>query len=218
MPPLIRFGFVPVVVMLWACASAFAEVVVRDPGGRLEALHRQLGRPRWENAVVCGERKTFLRTVISCESKCSSLSCITQCAHAEPADKTFDLAVEDCSERSVSIYGTNNLALTLDRADFERTGTWIVPLLAGFGHFIQPVGEIEVTFGFPKNFLIFEQGRMRRELGYQLFLEHRVLPGTMAQQYDIGFLPGRSLLDSLVMVTDGTGDVFLKREGVSYAQ
>lgn len=202
-------------LLFLALSWANAAVVVNDPGHHLADLQGYIGAKPWEQAFKCGDRRTFLRNQISCESKCSGLSCVTQCNPAGPADRQFDLDLEDCTADSVGIYGTNGLSVTLQKSDYVATGSWVVPLLQSLGLFLRPVGEIEITFGMPRAFTIIENGQARQEFGYLIDIEHRTVPGAMSEIYQVGFLTGRDLLDSLVWFATMDGDVFLKRQGVS---
>lgn len=211
--PLLKLGLCG--FFFWA-SFASAQVEVKDPQGILPGLRSFLNPLPWDQAVQGPQRATFLRTVLKCENKCSSTSCLSQCTRAPVADNRFDLTLEDATADSVSIYGTNNFAATLSRQDYETTGTWVTALLQGLSQFIEPVGSVEIAFGSPRMFLIIENGQARREFGYLISIQHQTLPGVMSMNYDIGFLSGRPLLESLVMFNDSS-ESFMKRKGVSYA-
>lgn len=202
-------------LLFFVLSFARAEVVVLDPDHKLADMAAYIGVKEWSEAFQCGDRRTFLRNQISCENKCSTLSCVSQCQPAGPADRQFDLAFEECGPDSVAIYGTNGFSATLTKSDYLAHGTWAAALLQNLGHFLQPVGEIEITFGMPRAFTIIENGQSRREFGYLIDIEQQTVPGANRLLYQVGFLTGRSALDSLVWFATMDGDVFLKKKGVS---
>lgn len=196
---------------------ARADVVVRDPRNFLADLQGFIGVNEWSQAFKCGDRRTFLRNTISCDNKCTASSCVIKCQEAGPVDRQFDLALEECTADGVAIYGTNGFAASLSRKDFEATGSWVLPLIQNLGHFLQPIGEVEISFGMTRLFTIIENGQSRQEFGYMIDLDVSSFPGAQKQIYQIGFLRGRDLLDSLVWFGSLERETFLKRRGVSLA-
>lgn len=190
-------------------------IEILDPDQELGRLHERLGFPTWASAVKCGERVTYYRSVVRCEAKCSAHLCVDTCTDAPVDGREFDLAVEDCGPDQVSIYGTNNFAADVSRADFDAHGTWISALLQNFEHFRRPVHSIEIHRGFHRTVTLIENGQMRKELGYAVMLDVRTSATSMAQIHEAVFLPGRGLLSGLVYLGELDGSYFMKRKGVA---
>ncbi|MBX3018730.1 MAG: hypothetical protein KF767_12630 [Bdellovibrionaceae bacterium] len=201
-------------LFLFAFIPAQAIEII-DPRGELERLNDRLGRPTWESAIRCGERVGFSRSVLRCEAKCSAHMCVDTCTDAPPEARVFDLAVEDCTEDSAAIYGTNNFAAEFTRADFERSGSWLVPLLQNFEHFRRPVTSIEIQSVFHRTVSLIENGQLRQESGVSVNIDVRTSASSMGQLYQIVFLRRPTLLESLVYVGDMHTDFYLKKKGVA---
>lgn len=141
--------------------------------------------------------------------------CVDTCTDAPPENRGFDLAVEECDADRAAIYGTNNFAAEFTRADFERSGTWLVPLLRNFEHFRRPVDTIEILSVLHRDVSLIEDGKMRREPGVAVQFDVRTGAGSMGQLHEAVFLRRAGLLESLVYVGDFHTDFFLKKKGVA---
>lgn len=204
-----------IALLLFLTAFPAYAIEIIDPRGELERLNDRMGRPTWESAIRCGERVGFSRSVIRCEAKCSAHMCVDTCIDAPPEARVFDLAVEDCSEDRAAIYGTNNFSTEFTRADFERSGTWLIPLLQNFEHFRRPVSSIEIQSVFHRTVSLIENGQLRQEMGVAVHLDVRTTASSMGQMYQVVFLHRPTLLESLVFVGDMHTDFYLKKKGVA---
>lgn len=204
---------------IWAFTVFLSQSVhaidIIDPHGELERLRDRLGAPSWESAIKCGERVTFYRTVIRCEAKCSAHMCVDTCTDAPPENRGFDLQVEDCGPDHAAIYGSNNFAAEMSRTDFERSGTWFVPLLQNFEHFRRPVTSIEIQSVFHRTVSIIENGKMRQEAGISVMFDVRTSATGMGQLHEAVFIRGSTLLESLVFLGNLHSDFFLKKKAVA---
>lgn len=106
-----------------------------------EIQRESASRLPFDQAFTCGQKNTFTATDARCEYRCTQMFCQSRCESAMGFAAKYDLHVEECKQDSVSIFGDNGLALTIDRQTFETDGTWIRTLLEGAGQFIQPEGH-----------------------------------------------------------------------------
>lgn len=209
-----------VLFLLCVCAGLQGPALalaaeVRDPSAILPRMGSFLNSGSWNSAVKCGERQSFYRVDISCEIKCSTVMCASQCTPAAVDNRAFDLVLEECTSDSVAIYGTNNFSGVLSKSEFLQTGTWIHALLRSFDHFVRPTDSLTLLSGYPRSVTLIENGVRREETGFSVSIEHRTLPNVMAQRYEMVFLPGKTLLASLVYFSDESKNYFLKKKGVA---
>jgi hypothetical protein len=201
------------VVTLLIASPSFAIDLI-DPQSKLERLGQRLGTTSW-SSVQCGERQSFFRSQTRCESKCSAHMCVDQCTDATSDNNTFDLQIEDCTAEQVAIYGTNNFEAYVQRADFERTGTWIVAFINNLEHFTRPVTEVEINSVHGQTVTIIENGKMRKELGVSVLMDLRSQKGSMGRTYEMVFVSRSSLLGGLVYFGSLHNEFFLKKKGVA---
>lgn len=204
-------------------SQARADFQVNDPAGVFAQLKARMSAPpKFEQGLVCGDKKTYSASDSHCEYRCSSSFCMARCENALGFEAKFDLHVEDCTADSASIYGDNGISFPVSKADYEADGTWVRSILKGSGRFIQPEGQWKLLDVWSARVSSIEGGKL---VGIPNALELRVelsfgTVGTQTEIFSI-FLDGdKSGLEQVLAF--GNGDVgggggsttFLLRRGV----
>jgi len=168
----------------------------------------------FSQAMACGQKVKFSGNTKTCQLKCGAKYCSSKCEYPTSGIAAFDLAIEDCSDDSISIYG-NGLGATLTPADYILGGnTWLIGLLKNLGHFIQPEGTIYLMSLWPTTFQEIVNGQKQSFRGYVIQADIQFLPNTMITPIEIGIDTRTTGLNQLILLRHNKDEFFLKRKGI----
>ncbi|MCB0415960.1 MAG: hypothetical protein KDD50_16600 [Bdellovibrionales bacterium] len=128
--------------------NVFAYDIEIQPGVE-EALRFYTSNPSFSQAFTCGEAEQIRSNVEHCEVQCTDFYCMSECSQPDQVSRN-NIFVEECSEDSLSIFGSNGLVVELKKQDYESFhNLWLIPFLQNMDLWISPVGKIQLSDAIP---------------------------------------------------------------------
>ncbi len=194
---------------------AWADFEIQDPHHVLTDLAGRLSAIPFEQGMTCAQSVRFSGTTGSCQLKCSAHHCTSECQQVPGGAVVYNLATEECTADSVSVYGSNGFSAVVSKDDYVAGGnTWLIGLLKGLGSFVQPEATITLEDVRSQMFSEIVNGETQPFFGYLVSASIQILPGTMTQTLEIGIDSRGSGLNQIILLQFDHDDVFLKRKGI----
>lgn len=160
--------------LVWVAAIVFAlpasaDFKVVDEGNVIGKLRTWFNPQPFERVMVCGQSSTVEATAERCRLECSDLRCKTFCeAYGTPTGKgRYDAHIDECSTDLAHLFADNGLIVPVTRQEFEDgAGTYLIPFLRAMGKYIEPEGEVHLTWMIPTSTEYIENGELTRLSAY----------------------------------------------------
>ncbi len=199
------------------CGVARAEMQILDDGHVLQDLSMWgVGASKFADEFKCGDHANFTLTTVSANVKCTSSYCISTEVHPQsPAERNFSLQIADCSEDAVNFYGDNGLSVTVTRADFATgQSTWLISLLKGLGHFIQPEGQITLKTLMPMQYSLIRSGSKNSVMGLEIRAQFTTAPGSQSEELVLVLIPSLNGIEKVALLKIGEANEFFRLKGL----
>lgn len=198
-------------------SHSVGAIEVLDPHNVLRTLSNHL-KPTatFKEAFTCGSFHEYSGDVTNCDFQCTDAICREKCYGVNtPTGRTqTKLFVENCSDTSVSVYGDNGWSLEVLKEDFDKGhGSMLIPVLKNMGHFIQPEGDIILSFAIPMGqYDYIHDGLKERLRGITIMAT--IESGTLQKPFfEIVLAATGKGLPQVLLIRSGT-DEFLRLKGV----
>ncbi len=213
-----KIFIVAFIISLFA-QGAKSEMIVLDPLNIIGNFSHQLNPPEWSNTYKCFDNTKFVSNILRCQYQCYTNYCTSSCDYPTSEQREFVLQIEDCTNDSISILGSNGFSANVNKNEYQKHGTWIYALLKNLDYFMRPTGIVTIDSSNFTQFSVVENGNLKVEIGKIIFAHYQPFENTNAITIEIGLLRGRSIINSLAILRVGgsIGEDFLKMKGVAFA-
>lgn len=152
-----------VILSIAVFAADSKAMTVSDPKNLMPTLAGYFQASSFATTMACPQTASFEAIDARCSLRCTDVFCMSRCDTARDFEKRFDVHIDECSDDKFNIFSDTGLRIEVSQQDFVDSGsTWLLPLLKGFGFYLQPdLGDIELTGVKSESVKLIEAGRIR---------------------------------------------------------